>query len=173
MSADLAKNLLLFGGIPALGLGVFFLLLQGGFGSFKFEPISSTMAAIVALAFLAVVAFIAYIALTRFDAPVAAPRVSHNGELLNLIAHLGKDPNAPILITLGGSSEDQNVLGKLYFDDTYAPTYVTLIEKMCAAKAECIKCDVQQQTQTIVSISKTGNIAPTCKTDGSAVYCCA
>ncbi|WP_265519228.1 hypothetical protein [Nitratireductor luteus] len=172
-SAELVRTILLFGGMPALGLLVFYGLLRGGWGSFKFEPISSAWAAVIALAFLGLVGLALVLTYLFFSAPTQVAGYSHSGELQNLISQLERDPNAPVVVKLNGTTEEKGALGQLYFDETNALTYTSMIEKMCSSKSECIKCDVEQQTQTIVSISKTGNIGPNCEVGGATVYCCA
>jgi hypothetical protein len=172
-SDDILRTVLVYGGIPALALLVFYGLLRGGWGSFKFEPISSTGAAVIALGFLVLLGFIAYLALTRFDVPDRATGYFHRGELRNLVSLIGKDPNAPFSIRLAGNAEDKEAMGRLHFDDTKAASYQALVEKLCAARSECIRCDTIAGSPTVISVSKTGDIAPSCKFDGDTVYCCA
>ncbi|MER8816439.1 hypothetical protein [Mesorhizobium sp. M0965] len=172
-SAELVQAVLLIGGMPALALLVFYGLLKGGWGSFKFDPISSTWAAVIALAFLSLVALALVLTYLFFSTPERPRAYIQNGNLTSFISLLGKDPNSPLVVKLEGTVEERSLLGELHFEDMRAASFSALIEKMCAAKAQCIRCEMGDQSPTVVTITKTGEIAPNCKVDGAPVYCCA
>ena len=170
LSADAIKNALEGGGVPALALIVLCVLFYGFLKVFKFRAVSPNMTAFILVLIVGGVLFLLWIGMTQFSAPPQPPNFSQSGELRNLVSQLGKDPNAPLTVKLSGTDEDKDLLGRLYFEELNAPTYPALVQKMCAAKAECIKCDI---ADNLVTITKTGDIAPNCKVDGTNVYCCA
>ncbi len=157
-------------GVPGLALWVLYLLAKRwGFRTSEIPPVLS---GIIFLVVVLVVGFLIYTALDRFTTPDGnnPPRVSHEGELQNLILQLSRDSNASVNLKLAGSSEEQSVLGKLYFENTNAPSYGALIEKMCLAQSQCIKCE---EEANVVTVRKVGEIQPNCKDEGQAVFCCA
>ncbi|MEI9418085.1 hypothetical protein [Mesorhizobium sp. Cs1321R2N1] len=159
-------------GIPGLALYLFYQYGSDRLG-FSFSQIGPVLSGFIAILFILVFGGLIFYALYKFNVPSQPASVSHGGELRNLVAQLEKDTNAHLSIQLKGSDQDQASLGKLFFLDTTAPTYATLIDKLCASKQQCIGCTKSATGDiTVVSITKVGNIEPKCMDEGEPVYCC-